>query len=86
MLGKKRNFEGNDKILPPQKELKINAYSSSDLTSINQQNLEKQKKEISILYNMKKSLILSCVHTKHAKYSNNKYIPCLPFSSPSSKH
>ena len=83
MLGKKRNFDVSSKILPPPKDIKKIGYSSSDINSTNQTNFEKQKKEISTLYNMKRSLILSCVHTKHAKYSNNKYIPCLPF--PSSK-
>ena len=44
----------------------------------------KVKKEINILYNMKRSICLSCAHTKYENYPNNKFIPCLPFSS--SKH
>ena len=85
MLGKKRKFEDNNRnILPQNKEIKNNGYSSSELNSSNNQNFEQIKKEISFLYNAKRSLCLSCVHTKHEKYSNNKYIPCLPFAS--SKH
>ena len=85
MLGKKRKFEDNNRnILPQNKEIKNNGYSSSQLNSSNNQNFEQIKKEISFLYNAKRSLCLSCVHTKHEKYSNNKYIPCLPFAS--SKH
>ena len=81
MLGKKRNFEAKRNILPPPKEIKNNPNSSSELNPSNNYNFENQKKDLSLLYNMKRSLYLSCVHTKHAKYSNNKYIPCLPFSS-----
>ena len=85
MLGKKRKFEDNNRnILPQNKEIKNNGYSSSELNSSINQNFEQIKKEISFLYNAKRSLCLSCVHTKHEKYSNNKYIPCLPFAS--SKH
>ena len=85
MLGKKRKFEDNNRnILPQNKEIKNNGYSSSELNSSNNQNFEQIKKEISFLYNAKRSLCLSCVRTKHEKYSNNKYIPCLPFAS--SKH
>ena len=81
MLGKKRNFEAKRNILPPPKEIKINQNSSSELNSFINLNFENHKKDLSFLYNMKRSIYLSCVHTKHAKYSNNKYIPCLPFSS-----
>ena len=82
MLGKKRKFEDNNRnILHQNKEIKNNGYSSSELISSNNQNFEQIKKEISFLYNAKRSLCLSCVHTKHEKYSNNKYIPCLPFAS-----
>ena len=82
MLGKKRNFDEKRNLLPPQKEIKSH-YSSSDSNIQNQNNFDKMKvtKEISFLYNMKRSIFLNCVHTKHAKYSNNKIIPCLPFSS-----
>ena len=31
----------------------------------------KVKKEINILYNMKRSICLSCAHTKYEKYPNN---------------
>ena len=82
MLGKKRKFEDNNRnILPLHKEINNNGYSSSQINSSNNQNFEQIKKEISFLYNAKRSLCLSCVHTKHEKYSNNKYIPCLPFAS-----
>ena len=82
MLGKKRNFDEKRKLLPPQKDNNIR-YSSSDSNIQNQTNFDMMKvtKEISFLYNMKRSIYLNCVHTKHAKYSNNKIIPCLPFSS-----
>ena len=80
MIGKKRTFDGNRTILPPPKDINNMANSSSEINSSNIIS-ENQKKDISFLYNMKKSIYLSCVHTKHAKYSNNKYIPCLPFSS-----
>ena len=85
MIGKKRTFDGNRNILPPPKVCSsdlINNMANSS-SEINSSNIisENQKKDISFLYNMKKSIYLSCVHTKHAKYSNNKYIPCLPFSS-----
>ena len=82
MLGKKRTFDENRKLLPPQKDINGH-YSSSDSNIPNQINFDKVKitKEISFLYNMKRSIYLNCVHTKHAKYSNNKIIPCLPFSS-----
>ena len=80
MIGKKRTFDGNRNILPPPKDINNMANSSSEINSSNIIS-ENKKKDISFLYNMKKSIYLSCVHTKHAKYSNNKYIPCLPFSS-----
>ena len=82
MLGKKRNFDEKRKLLPPQNEIKSN-YSSSDSILQNQKSFDKLKvtKEILLLYNMKRSIYLNCLHTKHAKYSNNKIIPCLPFSS-----
>ena len=80
MIGKKRTFDGNRNILPPPKDINNKANISSELNSSNNIS-ENLKKDISFLYNMKKSIYLSCVHTKHAKYSNNKYIPCLPFSS-----
>ena len=80
MLGKKRNFDEKRKILPPPNDIKNHSHSSSNINISNQKSFEKLKvaKEINILYNM------SCVHTKHAKYPNNKIIPCLSFSS--SKH
>ncbi len=86
MLGKKRNFDEKRKILPPPNDIKNHSHSSSNINISNQKSFEKLKvaKEINILYNMKRSLYLSCVHTKHAKYPNNKIIPCLSFSS--SKH
>ena len=82
MIGRKRKFDDNNRnILPLHKEINNNGYSSSQIIPSNNQNFEEIKKEISYIYNAKRSLCLSCVHTKHEKYSNNKYIPCLPFAS-----
>ena len=55
MIGKKRTFDGNRNILPPPKDINNMANSSSEINSSNIIS-ENQKKDISFLYNMKKSI------------------------------
>ena len=75
-LGKKRNFE-------------VTKKSSSHLPIIHSSKLFPGKsnnnmRELFHLYNMGRSIFMSCVKTKNKKYDTNKFIPCVHPFLPSS--
>ena len=79
MLGKKRNLENIRQSTSSQNNLDIYSHSKKLKTSS-----EKTPKELlSMLYNMERSICMSCVKTKNKKYLTNKNIPCIPFSNSS---
>ena len=80
VLGKKRNLENilqssfSKKIKPETNNFSFhntNEKKSSLSTS-------KMPQELLQLYNMERSICMSCVKTKNKKYQNNKFIPCIP--------
>ena len=78
MLGKKRNSEN---IRQTSSNNDTNIFSHSNIIK----NCAEPKitKDLSSLYNMERSICLSCVRRKNKKYQKNKYIPCVPFSNSS---
>ena len=81
MLGKKRNSENIRQTASSKNILDTNHFSHSN--KIKNCAEPKITKDLSSLYNMERSICLSCVRTKNKKYQSNKYIPCVPFSNSS---
>ena len=81
ILGKKRNLENIRQSFQKKVKSEINNFSFHN-TSEKKTSLSAPKipQELLHLYNMERSICMSCVKTKNKKYKNNKYIPCIPFS------
>ena len=81
ILGKKRNLENIRQSFRKKVKSEINNFSFHNIiekkTSLS---APKMPQELLHLYNMERSICMSCVKTKNKKYKNNKYIPCIPFS------
>ena len=80
LLGKKRHLENFRQ--PTSNNLDTNTFPSSD-SNKKSFGVKKITKELTNLYNMERSICLSCVKTKNKKYPTNKIIPCIPFSNQS---
>ena len=80
VLGKKRNLENNRQSFPKKNKTETNNFSFHNTTEKTSLSAPKMLKDLSHLYNMERSICMSCVRTKNKKYPNNKYIPCIPFS------
>ena len=84
MLGKKRYFKDNIKNSPYKKELNDNHSNSfPNINKTNNFDISQKNKELLNLYNMERSICLSCFKTENKKYATNTYIPCMPFSQSS---
>ena len=79
MLGRKRNLENIRQETSSNINLELND-SSSNLNKNKSFSAPKITKELINLYNMKRSICMSCVKTKNKKYPTNKFIPCFPIS------
>ena len=80
MLGKKRNLENIRQTTSSKNNLELyHSTSYSDSNKINNSTGTKITKELSNLYNMERSICISCVKKKNIKYPTNKIIPCFPF-------
>ena len=79
MLGKKRSLDNPRQITSSKNNLDI--FHPSRSNSLKKSNFVKPKtiKEFSHLYNMERSICISCVKAKNKKYPTNKIIPCIPF-------
>ena len=79
ILGKKRNLENIRQSFQKKVKSEINNFSfhnkSEKKTSLS---APKMPQELLHLYNMERSICMSCVKTKNKKYQNNKFIPCIP--------
>ena len=81
ILGKKRNLENIRQSFPKKIKSETNDFSFHN-TNEKKASLSapKMPQELRQLYNMERSICMSCVKTKNKKYQNNKFIPCIPFS------
>ena len=79
ILGKKRNLENIRQSFAKKIKLETNNFSFHN-TNEKKTSLSASKKpqELLQLYNMERSICMSCVKTKNKKYQNNKFIPCIP--------
>ena len=77
MLGKKRNFENFRQKQTSQNNVDSNHFSSNQKNNII--TVPKISKKLTHLYNMKRSICLTCAKPKNKKYSTNNFIPCIPF-------
>ena len=83
MLGKKRSLENARQITSSKNNLDI--YHPSRSNSLKKSNFDQPNpiKEFFHLYNMERSICISCVKARNKKYQTNKIIPCIPFSNSS---
>ena len=79
MLGRKRKLENIRQETSSKINLELNDFSSSNLNKNKNFSAPKITKELSNLYNMERSICISCVKKKNIKYPTNKIIPCFPF-------
>ena len=80
VLGKKRNLENIRQSFPKNNKTEINNFSFCKANEKTSHSAPKMPRELFELYNMERSICMSCVKTKNKKYQNNKFIPCIPFS------
>ena len=83
MLGKKRYLENIRQSTTSQNNLDINNSYRSHSKKLKTSSEKTPKELLSMLYNMERSLCMSCVKTKNKKFQTNKIIPCIPFSTSS---
>ena len=79
MLGRKRNLENIRQETSSKINLELNDFSSSNLNKNKNFSAPKITKELYNLYNMERSICISCYKKKNIKYPTNKIIPCFPF-------
>ena len=80
ILGKKRNLENFRHSFPKKVKSETNNFSFHKTNEKTSLSASKMPHELLQLYNMERSICMTCVKTKNKKYQNNKYIPCIPFS------
>ena len=79
MLGKKRNLENIRQKTISKSNLDTSHLPSSNPKKKSILSPPKITKELNNLYNMQRSICLSCIKAKNKKYSTNTFIPCIPF-------